>query len=32
MIAKKIIRLDNIDIVNLGRLQDFARALCAADI
>ena len=32
MIAKKIVRLDNLDIVNLGRLQNFAGALCAGDV
>ena len=32
MIAKKIVRLNNLDIVNLGRLQDFAGTLRAGDV
>jgi len=32
MIAEKVIRLDNIDIVNLRRCQNFARTLCTGDV
>jgi hypothetical protein len=32
MVPKKIVRLHNIDIVNLGRLQNFTRAFRTGDI
>ncbi len=32
MVPKKIVRLDNLDIVNLGRLQDFAGTLRAGNV
>ena len=32
MISEKIVRLHNIDIWYLGRLQDFARAFRASDV
>jgi len=32
MVAEKIVRLDHIDIVDLGRLQNLTRAFRAGDI
>jgi len=32
MVSKKIVRLHNIDIVNLGRLQNFTRAFSTGDV
>src|ERR1700745_2219586 len=32
MVSKKIVRLHNVDIVNLRRLQNFPRTFCTSDI
>ena len=32
MIAKKIVRFDNLHIMNLGGPQNFLRALCSRDV